>query len=476
MHFSHRAAALLLVAAGWFHNSAAAQVLPEPVAQAFARAGIPRQAIGVMVQEVSSASSASAAPPMVELNGDLSFSPASLMKLVTTDAALELLGPTYTWQTQAFASGMQSGDVLHGDLIIRGSGDPKLVVENFWLFLRQIRARGIREIRGNLVLDRSHFQVAEIDPAAFDGDPQRPYNALPDALLLNFRTLSFRFLPDEAAGMVRVAIEPPVDGYPVATPQLGNGACTDWRAMLRARQIANGVSFDGSYPVSCGERNWSMHAWQMTADQYFGAVFRRLWREMGGELKGEVQAGGLPADARLLAEWRSPALSELVREINKYSNNVMARQLLLTIGAQAYGPPGDVQRGGDAVRAWLAGKGIHAPELVLDNGSGLSRSERLAPRTLARLLVAAFQSHTMAEFMSSMPLVGLDGTMRNRLRAVPGTAHIKTGALEGVRGIAGYVLAASGRRYAIVSMVNHANARAAHSAHDALLQWIVEKG
>jgi D-alanyl-D-alanine carboxypeptidase/D-alanyl-D-alanine-endopeptidase (penicillin-binding protein 4) len=366
--------------------------------------------------------------------------------------------------------------VLQGDLVVRGGGDPKLVVENFWLFLRQVRARGIREIRGNLVLDRSYFQAAVTDPAAFDGDPHRPYNAAPDALLLNYRALSLRFLPDAAAGMVRVSTEPAVDGYPVATPQLGGGACNDWKRALRGRPGANGINFDGVYPASCGERTWSMHAWQVSADQYFGLVFRQIWRELGGVFTGDIRAGAVPADARLLVEWRSPALSEVVRDINKYSNNVMAHQLLLTIGTQVSGQPGDIQGGGDAVRAWLAAKGISAPELVIDNGSGLSRSAQLTPRMLGKLLVSAFHSPSMAEFMSSMPLAGLDGTMRNRLQQIAGTSHIKTGSLNSVRSIAGYVLAASGRRYAVVSIVNHANAPASQAAHDALLRWIVEKG
>lgn len=470
MHLFKPAVVLLLAVASWHHLSAVAQSLPESVVQAFSRAGIPRQAIGLVVQDVSSAS------VVMQLNADTPFNPASLMKLVTTNAALDLLGPAFTWRTQAFATGRQSGDILQGDLVIRGGGDPKLVIENFWLFLRQVRARGIREIRGNLVLDRSYFPSPVTDPSAFDGDPHRPYNAAPDALLLNFRTLTLRFLPDESAGMVRVGIEPAVDAYPVATPQLAGGACNDWKGALRPRPSARGIAFEGVYPASCGERTWHMHAWQMSADEYFGLVFRQIWRELGGTFTGEVRPGTVPADARLLAEWRSPALSEVVRDINKYSNNVMAHQLLLTLGSQMSGQPGDIQLGGDAVRAWLTAKGIAAPALVIDNGSGLSRSAQLTPGMLGRLLVSAFHSPTMAEFMSSMPLAGSDGTMRKRLQRVAGASHIKTGSLNGVRAIAGYVLAASGRRYSVVSIVNHANAAAAQAGHDALLRWIVEKG
>lgn len=447
-----------------------AQTLPEPVRAALARAGVGREHLGVVVQEVGTDR------PSLEWNADAAFSPASVMKLVTTSAALDLLGPTFTWSTQALTTGTQSGDVLHGDLVIRGGGDPKLVIENFWMFLRQVRARGIREIRGRLVLDRSHFQLDPADPAAFDGDADRPYNALPDALLLNFRTLSWRFLPDPAAGLVRVAVEPPLDGWPVAAPELGTGECADWRRLLNAGSSDAGTGFGGVYPASCGERAYSAHAWQVSPDRYFAAVFRQVWRELGGVFRGEVVAAPMPEGARLVAEWRSPPLADVVREVNKFSNNVMARHLLLTMAAQLRGVPGTVQAGNEVVSGWLGTRGIPAPGLVLENGSGLSRNERISPRTLARLLLTNYQSPLMPEFVSSLPLAGLDGTMRNRLRQFPGMAHIKTGSLNEVRSVAGYVQAASGRRYAVVSIVNHPNAGASTAVHDALLQWIISGG
>jgi D-alanyl-D-alanine carboxypeptidase/D-alanyl-D-alanine-endopeptidase (penicillin-binding protein 4) len=164
--------------------------------------------------------------------------------------------------------------------------------------------------------------------------------------------------------------------------------------------------------------------------------------------------------------------------MNKYSNNVMARQLLLTVAAHAAPLPATPERGVRRITEWLATKGIHAPELVIENGSGLSRTERIAPHTLGRMLVGAYRSALMPEFLSSLPLVGLDGTMRNRLRnnRIAGQAHVKTGSLDDVRAIAGYVLAASGKRYAVVSFINHPNPAGGPVVHDALLQWIYEYG
>lgn len=453
-------------------GSAVAQELPPAVNDAFRRAGIPIEAVGAFVQE------AGRGKILVASNSTTPMNPASVMKLVTTDAALELLGPAYTWKTQAFASGRQVGDVLYGDLVIKGSGDPKLVLENFWLFLRQIRARGIREIRGNVLLDRSAFEEGFYDPAAFDGDPFKSYNAGPDALLLNYKLFAFRFLPDEVNGQVRIVLDPPLAGYKVAVPRLTNGDCGDWKGKLQAAFNGSGTVFAGTYPASCGDRTWYVHPYHMTHVQYFGSVFSQVWNDLGGLFAGQVRSGTVPPGARLVGEWESPALSEVIRDINKFSNNVMARQLLLAMAAEVYKTPANPERGALAVKTWLANKGIEAPDLVIENGSGLSRNERISAVTLGRMLIAAYQSPSMPEFIASMPLAGLDGTMRRRLNGhgVSGSAHIKTGSLTEVRAIAGYVLAASGRRYVIACIVNHRNAAASQEALDALLQWIYTQG
>ena len=464
---------LFLLAACLFNGAAAAQALPPEVIEALTRTDIPANAVGIYVQEINGVQ------PPITLNATASLNPASTMKLVTTNAALELLGPTYTWKTQAYTSALQVGDVLHGDLIIKGGGDPKLVLEKFWLFLREIRLKGIREIRGNLLLDRTFFEASEFDAALFDDDPSRLYNVGPDALLLNFKSIGFRFIPNEASGAVAVLVDPPIDGYPVTVPRLTKGECGAWRNKLQAAFNGHDAGFPGTFSVSCGERFWNVHPYQMTQNQYFEAVFRKMWTDLGGTLIGEVRNGGIPVNARLLGEAESSSLSEMIRDINKYSNNVMARQLLLTLAADVFKLPASAERGALAIKTWMNRKNIDAPELVVENGSGLSRSERISAETLGRMLVAAFWSPVMPEFISSLPLAGHDGTMRQRLQArtVSGNAHIKTGSLTDVRAIAGYVLAASGRRYALVFIINHPNAPAAgNEAQDALLQWVYEQG
>lgn len=454
-------------------SPAAAQELPLIMNNALRQAKIPVKNVGVFVQEVD------AARPLLAYNAATPFNPASVMKLITTDAALELLGPTFSWKTQAFADGAVSGGVLNGDLIIKGSGDPKLVMENFWMFLRQIRAKGVKEIRGNVVLDRSVFEDNLYDPAQFDGDPQKPYNVGPDALLLNYKTIALRFLPDETSGQISVSMEPPLSGYTLTAPRLSKEAvCGDWQGKLQADVGVSATAFNGSYPAVCGEKVWYIHPYRMNSTQYFGGVLRQMWSELGGSISGKIVPGTAAPAARLLAEWQSPAVPEVIRDINKYSNNVMARQLLLTIGAQVAQAPGSTVSGARAIRNWLSGKGIGADELVIENGAGLSRNERVAPNTLGQVLVTAFHSPVMPEYIASMPLVGYDGTMRKRLRgeSVAGQAHIKTGSLNDVRSVAGFVQAASGKMYVVVCLINHPNAVFGQAAQDALLQWVFEKG
>ena len=469
--FILRVLLIFLVAA----KVASAQSLPTSVELALKRAHIPLSGVAAYVQDVDDAK------PLVAHNAAQAMNPASTIKLVTTYAALELLGPTYTWKTEAYAGGKLQGDALQGDLILKGYGDPKLTLENFWLLLRRLRALGLREIRGDLVLDRSYFEPAEYDPAKFDAEPLRAYNVGPDALLLNFKAVRFLFVPDANKKTVTVVAEPKPAGLEFAAAvRATDGACGDWRAGIKADFQSNGASakanFAGSMPASCGERYWN--ASLLAQPNYVYGVFRQLWEELGGAIDGGWKDGPVPADARLLATSESASNAELARDINKFSNNVMARQLFLTLGAEVLKLPGRSDRSARVVQSWLAEKKLDFPELILENGSGLSRQERISAGNMGRLLLEAWHSAVMPELMSSLPLVAYDGTMRRRLRfeSIAGQAHIKTGSLSDARTLAGYVLDQHGRRRVVVMFINHANAAAGQPAQDALLEWVYQSG
>ena len=447
----------------------AAEAPPPPVAQALRAAGIPTSAVGISIQEVG------APRPALSVNPTLPLNPASSMKLVTTFAGLELLGPAYRWRTEAFLGGALREGALEGDLILKGTGDPKLNLEAFWMLLRDLRSRGLKDIRGDLVLDRSHYATVDYDAARFDGESLRPYNVGPDPLLLNFKSIRLLFSPDPERGAVRVTAEPRIVDT-VSVVRLAEGVCGDWRERLKAdfqpQASPPRAVFTGTYPASCGERDW--HVALLSPNQYAHSLFRLLWGELGGTLSGGTRDGPAPAQAKAFASVESPALSEIVRDINKFSNNVMARQLYLAIAADQAGLPATTENGQRAIKAWLAKKRLDFPELVIENGAGLSRIERISAQNLTTLLVAAYRSPLMPEMVASLHLVSVYGTMRRRMKSesVSGHAHIKTGSLSDVRSIAGYVLDRSGRRHAVTMIVNHPNAAQSQAAQDALLNWV----
>ncbi|HET7401033.1 MAG TPA: D-alanyl-D-alanine carboxypeptidase/D-alanyl-D-alanine-endopeptidase, partial [Usitatibacter sp.] len=415
-------------------------------------------------------------PPVLVHQIAVPMNPASVMKLVTTYAALDQLGPAFTFHTDVLYTGELADGVLTGDLILRGGGDPKLTYERLWQLAHQLRSRGVREIRGDVVLDRGYFAAVPFDPASFDNEPRRAYNVAPDALLVNFNAIAFHFMPD--ASGVRVTAEPDLPGVQVVTSVKPNAdPCGAWRRDLRYEVQATGllatVSFDGSYPVECGERTWPLAV--LDGQRFAQEAWRWVWSEAGGTLRGNVRAGTTPAEAHLLLRHESEPLATLVRDMNKFSNNVMARHLFLALSAEREGQ-GRAQDSAAIVREWLHERGIVAPELVLENGSGLSRNERVSAATLAALLRSAWKSPVMSELVSSLPIISVDGTLRRHANAASGRAHLKGGTLDGVQSLAGYVLDRNGRRWIVVMMLNHARANAAQPALDALVEWVYRQG
>jgi len=440
------------------------RALPRSVDAALARGNVPRDAMVAWVQEVD------AARPRLAWQAEKAVNPASLMKLVTTYAGLELLGPAFTWSTPVWLQGTVVEGVLTGNLVVKGTGDPKLVLERMWLLMRRVQQLGVREIRGDIVVDRSAFVPGETNPADFDGEPLRPYNAGADALLLNYRAVLLTFTPDPGRGVATVASDPPLAGVRVdATVPLTSGPCEDWRGGLRGElDDPARMHFAGTFPVACGEKVWPLA--YADPKSYNARALAGMWAEGGGRLSGVVRDGAAPPLTPSF-ELRSPSLAEVVHDINKLSNNVMAQQLFLTLGATQRGA-GTPEAGREVVREFLRSHvgDRTAGVAVVANGSGLSRDSRLSAALLGRLLQSAWSSAVMSELMSSLPVAGIDGTLR-RAKATPGRAHLKTGSLRDVVGVAGYVLADSGRRYVVVGIVNHANANAARPALEALAEW-----
>ncbi|HLY96242.1 MAG TPA: D-alanyl-D-alanine carboxypeptidase/D-alanyl-D-alanine-endopeptidase [Sideroxyarcus sp.] len=471
-----------------FLASAHAAPLPLTVSQELKKAHIPQSAIAVEVREVGRH------VPLISINAQHAMNPASTMKLLTTFAGLDLLGPAYTWKTEAWIDGELKDGVLNGNLVLKGYGDPKFTIEQFWLWLSELRARGLREIRGDLVLDRSFFDLPSYDPAKFDNDPVRAYNVSPDALLLNFNTLRLRYMPD--GNSLKVVSEPPLDGVTVDNRLAPNGDqvnCDNWDDQFSVQPTGDSVVLQGDYPTGCGEREQNLSVLPHT--NYVGALFRAVWKELGGSLRGKEHDGLVGGSAKLFSVHHSEPLSAIIRDINKFSNNVMARQLFLTLGeagpamnepAPSTGTDRDggfgkhplsIERSVFTVQTWLARNRMDFQEVVLENGAGLSRSERISAAHMAQLLQQAYDHPLSAELQASLPILGVDGSVRKRLRESPAAshAHLKTGTLEGVKTIAGFVRSESGKEWIVVFFINHPYAKGGQGAQDALIEWVQQR-
>ncbi|MDN7675165.1 D-alanyl-D-alanine carboxypeptidase/D-alanyl-D-alanine-endopeptidase [Burkholderia oklahomensis] len=454
--------------------STARNVLPGSVLAALQRARVPASNLSVVIERIGDRT------PVVAWNASRPMQPASTMKLVTTYAGLSMLGADYRWRTSAYADGaVDENGTLHGTLYVKGTGDPKLVPEELIDLVNKIRRAGIVNVDGALVLDKTFFAPETRDLPPLDDDATAPYNVGPDPLLYAFKALSFTVTPTDN-GAVAIDVVPPLANLNVDNQLVeGAGSCGAAAAAARPALMtgANGdltASFAGDYPLRCGPTTINLAVLDHSA--FFARGFLALWRQTGGAFSGTIAEGKVPGRARLVATHHGPVLSSVVHDINKFSNNVMARNLFLTIGAVEQRPPATPAQSADTIRAFLAHDGLPTEGLALENGSGLSRDERVSALSLADMLQAANASPIAQAFVDSLPIAGVDGTMKNRLTSAPvgGNAHIKTGTLRDVRAIAGYVASADGSSYVVVSFINDDRASAARAAHDALLEWVYE--
>lgn len=416
---------------------------------------------------------------VVTWNADRPRNPASVAKLMTTLVALDTLGPTYTWKTETYLLGELQDGELKGDLLLKGYGDPFLVTERVWQMLRDLRHAGVRRIDGKLLLDDSFFDVGEYDPAAFDREPLRAYNVAPNALLTNFKVVRYRFQPAPDGAAVRLTLDPDISNLEVVNRiSLVNGRCRGYQRgiSITPSEDYSRMVFGGSFPSGC--RSYAMSRTALGHNAFTYGVFKTLWEESGGEITGSWGKALAPADEEPFLEFESRPLAEIITMVNKHSNNVMARQLLYTLSAEVLGAPGTEPGGREVVSRWLAERGLDFGELKLDNGAGLSRESRIAARHLGQMLRYGYESPYMPEYLSSLSLSGLDGTLARRMRnsALIGKGHLKTGSLDHVSSLAGYFQSRSGQRFVIVVMLNHPEVHRGpgEEVQEALLRWVYE--
>ena len=451
---------------------AGAAELPKPIDVVIKGHRIPSDAYSLYVREIGQQD------PVLAVNPETPFNPASVIKIIPTLAALELLGPAYRWKTEVYTLGNISNGVLQGDLLFKGHGDPHLVIEDFRKILEELRRRGIRDITGDLLIDASWFSIAHENPGAFDNDPYRTYNVLPNAFLVNFKAVNFHFYPAANGRNVRVHPEPELAGLEIDNRlRLRKRRCGGFQRGIAVTvpddNAADQVIFSGRFPAGCN--HYILSRSLLTHETYAYGAFKSTWQQLGGSIAGQVRTAAAPVTGKPFLVHHSKPLSDIIRLINKFSNNVMTRQLLLTLGAELHEQPGTVGKGIRVIEHYLTGLGLDTQGLNIDNGSGLSRDVRIPAKLLADILEYAWTIPYRPEFISSLSITGVDGTAKYRLRhkAASGYAHVKTGTIDEVSAVAGYVHARSGREYIVAGMMNRKLAHKGHGKElmNALVTW-----
>ncbi|WP_216269969.1 D-alanyl-D-alanine carboxypeptidase/D-alanyl-D-alanine-endopeptidase [Polynucleobacter sp. AM-25C3] len=475
----------------------ALQYIPKAIAISLEKNQIPKEAISISVVEIEPGRPGKiTAKTELDWRSKQAMNPASTMKLVTTLTSLDILGPQYRWRTNVYTDGLIRQGILKGNLYLQGTGDPKLIPEELTKMMKALQNLGIQKIDGNLFFDRSAYATNVMEHNTIDGESLRAYNVPPDPLLYAFRTLSFQLGKSRTADFIDISYTPPLSQLKVINQMLlVDQSCDSWKSNIRFNLDPEGsnantdqlltAQFSGSFPSSCKGVNYNVVA--LDANTFLTQGFAAAWELAGGTWTQAPigKSGTVPLAARLLLQFEGIALADDVQDINKYSNNVMARQLMLTLALEKMGKPATTENGELVIQSWLKGLGLQFPELVIENGSGLSRNEAISAEHLNQLLVAARNLSIGDIFYNSLPIAGTDGTMRNRLMAhlrkflhlkKKPEARIKTGSLADVRAISGYVMSKSGKMYAVTSFINHPNAWRGLEAHDQLLAWLLDDG
>ncbi len=463
--------------------------LPEAVAQMLRETNIPEDALGAIALRLGDGA-------VVMTHGaGRSLQPASTLKLLTAIVALDRLGPAFRARTELVTAAPIAKGRLEGDLILRGGGDPDFDWQALQQMLRHLRFQGVHRIAGDVVLDRHLFEPPRMDVGLppFDETPEFRYNVIPDALLLNTNLVQVDLASDRRR--LRAQMTPPLERVAIVAwdMKLVDRKCEDWEDGWRLPDIERlrndriRIVLHGEFPAGCSATT-ALNVIERT--ELADRMFRAMWRGLGGRFDGRVRDGTSPAGTRMLAEHKSRPLGEFVREVAKRSDNPITRQLYLMLGTLPLpeGEPGSGAantpvRAERIVREWLASHALKDEGLVLENGSGLSRRERITPSLLAGVLSAAARSDWAPEFIAALPIVGVDAGMARRLSDSPAArrGRIKTGSLRNVVSIAGYVPDATGQVCVVVAIINQEPtgpdwSKSARPVLDSLIDWVARSG
>jgi D-alanyl-D-alanine carboxypeptidase/D-alanyl-D-alanine-endopeptidase (penicillin-binding protein 4) len=440
---AHRAAPLPL-------GDPAREALRRALDAALSRKRLRGARAGAIVVDITSGET------LYERDADTLFNPASVSKVLTTAAALRRLGPEFRFVTFAFADSKPRGPVVRGHIYVKGSGDPKLTTEGVFKLAAHIAAQGIREVRGDLVVDESYFD-AETRGAGWDQDASdRPYQAPVGAASVNFNALEVKVFPGAKPGAAaRVLTDPPTRFVRIdnQAKTAGPGGSTKIVVRSVAEKDHNVLRVRGR--IALRHPGWSTWRKVDHPARYFGTLLHEMLARLDVRVRGRVRVATTPASAEPVARHLSPQLSALVADMNKVSQNFMAEQVLKSLGAQTAGAPGSWPNGIRAVEDFLAEIGVARGTYVFRNGSGLNDVNRLTPRQVASVLFHMYAHFgTSAEFVASLAVAGADGSVKRRMRggSFYRRLRVKTGWLRGVSCLAGY--SGGGRPLAFALFLN----------------------
>ena len=445
--------------------------IPNDLAQEIAHIPLNKHNYSIHIQATNSSQ------PVASWRTHVKRSPASVIKLFTTYSALLDLGFDYRWETKFFYTGRIRNGVLKGDLYVKASGDPTLATKHIYDIASQVRAAGITKIQGNIIIDRTLFQVTSKNNSGFDKNVYSPYNAMPDAIMFNKRKSTFCITPQ--GKRAKIVKDVPDKSYKIVNKlKMVNGSCRRGRSWPRVSIKTNSSSrstifLTGKLSKRCGKRTICKVV-SMPHRAFYYALRNGL-KNIGVHMTGILKLKRVPSKAKYLFSHHSESLENVISTIAKKSDNLMARQLMLTLGSKHYAAPSTTYKSRKAIEGILNRYNIlEKGKTFIANGSGLSRSAKLTAKSLANLLHHGAENYGQ-RWMDTLAIAGIDGTIKRRFSnsSVYGRAWMKTGTIKGVKNIAGYVEGASGQRYVVVVLVNDKYSRKyGAKLANSIIEWV----
>jgi len=380
--------------------------IPDDLEERISTIPLDRSTYSIYIQPVDSET------PLVSWNSQVERTPASVIKLLTIYSSLLSLGYDYRWETKFYHTGRIKNGVLRGNLIVKASGDPTLETENLTDIVAQLKRVGIRRIIGNIVIDRSIFKVSSKNNSGFDKNRYSAYNAMPDALMFNERKsnicVSFK------GKRAKVKKDVPDLSYKVVNKvRLVNGSCRGKRAWPKVRINNSTLTFSGKVSRRCRERQICKVLTKPYLSFYY--AFKDSMKKGKISFRGKLKLQTRPQHSKYLFSHYSKRLEDVISIVAKKSNNLYARQLMLTLGAELYGKGATPYKGRIAISQILNRYNIlEQGTTFVDNGSGLSRVSKVTAKSLSNLLIHG-EKHYGQRWMDTLSVAGIDGTIKKRL-------------------------------------------------------------